>query len=216
MTILSLFQNFVVNHKSGDFEALFALLKYNSNSRLATQRKAKSFSNAFNTFKFIFNHNSLSDSKFKYLVDLMKKKYVSYWNQTLQQSHKLSFYHSIKNNYSHSAYLDSTSKILRRTLGKLRIGCHNLRVETGRYAKIPLGERICPFCSGNKIEDETHLLLDCRRYSPQRDIFLSKIATKNVDIRKLSHENLISQLMNRPLPSSPQPPFQSEAKCEVC
>ena len=78
---------------------------------------------------------------------------------------------------------------MRRTLVKLRIGCHNLRVETGRYDKIPLEERICPFCTGNKIEDKTHLLLDCQRYSSMRDIFLSKIETK-ID------ENLISQLMN--------------------
>ena len=146
---------------------------------------------------FDFNYNSLSDSKIKQLVDLMRKKYVSYWNQTLQHSRKLSFYHSIKKNYSLSAYLASTRKNpMRRTLVKLRIGCHNLRVETGRYDKIPLEERICPLCSGNKIEDETHLLLDCQRYSSMRDIFLSKIETKIDDIRKLSHENLISQLMN--------------------
>ena len=35
---------------------------------------------------------------------------------------------------------------MRRPLVKLRIGCHNLRVETGRYDKIPLDERICPLC----------------------------------------------------------------------
>ena len=64
------------------------------------------------------------------------------------------------------------------------------------YDKIPLEERICPLCTGNKIEDETHLLLDCQRYSSMRDIFLSKIETKIDEIRKLSHENLISQLMN--------------------
>ena len=144
-----------------------------------------------------FNYKSLSDSKNKQLVDLMKKKYVSYWNQTLQHSRKLSFYHSIKKNYSPSAYFDSTRKNPgRRTLVKLRIGCHNLRVETGRYDKIALDERICPLCSGNKIEDETHLLLDCQRYSSMRDIFLSKIETKIDDIRKLSHKNFISQLMN--------------------
>ena len=85
---------------------------------------------------------------------------------------------------------------MRKTLLKLRIRYHNLRVETGRYNKIPLDERICALCSGNKIEDETHLLLDCRRYSSTRDTFLSKIETKIDDIRKLSHENLISQLMN--------------------
>ena len=48
----------------------------------------------------------------------------------------------------------------------------------------------------NKIEDETNLLLDCQRYSSMRDIFLSKIETKIDDIKKLSHENLISQLVN--------------------
>ena len=85
---------------------------------------------------------------------------------------------------------------MRRTLVKLRIGCHNLRVETGRYDKTPLEERICPLCTGNEIEDETHLLLDCQRYSSMRDIFLSKIETKIDEIRKLSRENLISQLMN--------------------
>ena len=73
---------------------------------------------------------------------------------------------------------------MRRTLVKLRIGCQNLR------------ERICPRCSGNKIEEETHLLLECPRYSSIRGIFLSRIETKIDDIRKLLHENLISQLMN--------------------
>ena len=62
---------------------------------------------------------------------------------------------------SPSAYLDLTRKNpMRRTLVKLRIGCHNLRVATGRYDEIPFDERICPLCSGNKIEDETHLLLE--------------------------------------------------------
>ena len=46
------------------------------------------------------------------------------------------------------------------------------------------------------VENEVKLLLDCERYSSKRDIFLSKIETKIDDIRKLSHENLISQLIN--------------------
>ena len=123
----------------------------------------------------------------------MKKKYVSYWNQTLQHSSKLSFYHSIKKNYSPSAYIDSTRK---KSLDEKNSRCHNLRVEKSRYDKIPFDERICPFCSSNKIEDEIHLLLDCQRYSSMRDTFLSKIETKIDDIRKLSHENLMSKLIN--------------------
>ena len=42
---------------------------------------------------------------------------------------------------------------------------------------------VCPLCSGNKIEEETYLLLDCKRYSTIRDIFLSKFETKIDDIR---------------------------------
>ena len=106
----------------------------------------------------------------------MKKKHVSYWNHTLQQSRKVDFYYSIRKNSSPSAYLNSTRKNpKRRTLVKLRIGCHNLRVQTGRYDKIPLDERICPLCGGNKIEDETHLLLDCQRYSSMRECSFSKL-----------------------------------------
>jgi len=95
--------------------------------------------------------------RFRNLSDHIKKKYVSHWNQALQDSRKLCFYLSINKNYSLSAYLDSTRKnSLKRTLVKLRIACHNIRVETGRCDKIPLDERICPLCS-HKIEDETHL-----------------------------------------------------------
>ena len=45
---------------------------------------------------------------------------------------------------------------------------------------------------GNKTEDENHLLLDYQKYASMRDICLSKNETKIDDIRKLSHENLIS------------------------
>ena len=49
----------------------------------------------------------------------------------------------------------------------------NLRVETIRYDKIALDERTCALCgnSSSRIEDETHLLLDCQR-------FLSKLNKK--------------------------------------
>ena len=80
-----------------------------------------------------FNCNSLNEGKIKQYVDLMKKKYISYWNQTLQHSQKLSFYYTSKKNYSLSAYLDLTRKNpSRKSLVKLRISSHKLRIETGR------------------------------------------------------------------------------------
>ena len=144
-----------------------------------------------------FSCNSLSDSIVNRYIGIMKNKYVSYWNQTLQQSQKLSFYCTIKDDYSPSPYLVLTRKNpSRKALVRFRISSHQLRIETGRYEKIPRDERICYFCTGNKIEDENHFLLDCKAYSQIRDTFFSKLETKIPDFKSLSHDTLISLLMN--------------------
>ena len=128
----------------------------------------------------------------------MKNKYVCYWNQTLQQSQKFSFYCTIKDDYSPSPYLVLTRKNpSRNALVKFRIlSSHQLRIETGTYEKIPRNERICSFCTSSKIEVENHFLLDCKAYSQIRDIFFSKLETKIPDFKSLSHDTLISILMN--------------------
>ena len=47
-----------------------------------------------------------------------------------------------------------------------------------------------------KIEDENHFLLDCKAYYQIRDIFFSKLETEIPDFKSLSHDTLISLLMN--------------------
>ena len=79
---------------------------------------------------------------------------------------------------------------------RFRISSHQLRIETGRYEKMPRDERICYFCTGSKIEDENHFLLDCKAYSQIRDTFFSKLETKIPDFKSLPHDTLISLLMN--------------------
>ena len=126
-----------------------------------------------------FNCNLLNKCKIKQYVDLMRKKYITYWNHTLQHSHKLNFYYKIKTNYSPSVYLDLTRKNRsRKTLVKLRISSHKLRIETGRYDNIPREERLCNLCNCNRINDETHFLLDCPSFSSIRDMFFSKLEPK--------------------------------------
>ena len=64
--------------------------------------------------------------------------------------------------------------------------------QVGTTKSLSMKEYVPSVSSGNKIENETHLLLDCKRYSSIKDIFLSKLETKIDYIRKLSPENLIS------------------------
>ena len=143
------------------------------------------------------NCNLLNKCKIKQYVDLMQKKYITYWNHTLQHSHKLNFYYKIKTNYSPSVHLDLTRKNpSRKTLVKLRISSHKLRIETGRYDNIPSDERLCNLCNCNRIENETHFLLDCPSFSPIRDTFFSKLEPKIPFLRLQSHECLLSHLMN--------------------
>ena len=87
--------------------------------------------------------------------------------------------------YSSSPYLVLTRKNpSRKALVRFRISSHQLRIETGRYENIPRNERICHFCTSNKIEDENHFLLDCKAYSQIRDIFLCR-SRASYQFRKL-------------------------------
>ena len=127
----------------------------------------------------------------------MQKKYLSYWNHTLQRSQKRNLYYKIKTNYSPSAYLDLTRKNpSRKILVKPRISSHKLRIETRRYDNLPRDKRLCSLCNCNRIEEETHLLLDCPSFSSIREMFFSKLEPKTPFLRLQSREILLSHLMN--------------------
>ena len=79
---------------------------------------------------------------------------------------------------------------------KLRISSRKLRIETGIYDNIPRDERLCTLCKCNRIEDETHFLLDCPSFSSIREMFFSKLEPKIPFLRLQSHETLLSHLMN--------------------
>lgn len=52
-------------------------------------------------------------------------------------------------------------------LARLRAGCYPLAVETGRWAHVPLWERVCPLCSA-ATEDEWHVLAVCPNLADER------------------------------------------------
>ena len=92
---------------------------------------------------------------------------------------KLSMYVLGKNDFSCSEhYLDYVGKhylVGLYELVKLRISCHNLRIETGRYDNTERNKRICLCCDLNVIENELHYICECKLYSEQRLSFYTKI-----------------------------------------
>ena len=56
----------------------------------------------------------------------------------------------------------------RLALTRLRLSSHHLKVETGRWARIPRERRVCP-CQEGMIQDEHHVFLHCAKSQPLRE-----------------------------------------------
>ena len=71
-------------------------------------------------------------------------------------------------------------------------------IELGRYQPdhISRENRLCPLCKSNQIENETHFLLDCSKYSSQRRTFLNRINELIPNFERKSTSESIKLLMN--------------------
>ena len=66
---------------------------------------------------------------------------------------KLRLYRTLKNDLRRESYLALPLES-RRKLTEMRSGTQGLRIETGRWEKEPLEERMCKVCVCGPIEDE--------------------------------------------------------------
>jgi len=96
--------------------------------------------------------------------------YVQQWRDRMRQKSRGEFYLLINPEYEFSLYLDSvTCRAYRHALTKLRLSSHHLAIESGRWRRpnpIPRAERKCQIC--DLLEDEYHLIFECRMYSNVR------------------------------------------------
>ena len=93
---------------------------------------------------------------------------------------KLRTYVLFKDFYSTPSYLKKClSFVQRRFVAKIRLGCLEIRLETGRYARPRLQEeeRICQICENNdsRVENELHFMFECKKYENERHLWLSKL-----------------------------------------
>jgi hypothetical protein len=93
------------------------------------------------------------------------------WNDTknCDNGNKLRLYRLYKERVLPELYVvKNMPRYYRQSLAKLRSCTLPIHIETGRFAKIPLNERVCVFCHKNQVEDEKHFLLDCDLYNDLR------------------------------------------------
>ena len=120
-------------------------------------------------------------------------------NSTPQLARNLSLYSEVKNEVRFESFLDLIKNVKTRVaVTKMRISCHLLPIESGRYKKIPRVERLCPLCNRSESGDEFHYLLKCT-HSPLshiRGIFLESLYLINSNFTNMSYKALFLYIMS--------------------
>ena len=113
-------------------------------------------------------------------------KNVMYQRLNMSNRSKCIVYRNINPSYSvHSVYCSKNSLLIpgvyRISFSRLRLSSHRLRIETGRWSRIPRDRRLCP-CG--QIPDEEHMSAHCQITQHLRDAHGDR-----VDFPEILHAN---------------------------
>ena len=102
--------------------------------------------------------------------------YNENWKNEIKRKPKLRFYRLFKNEPKTENYLlIHLSPMERSYIAQVRLGILQIAIETGRFKSIPVEKRLFILCNTGKIEDEFHVLFECKVYELIRKVWLHKI-----------------------------------------
>ena len=112
---------------------------------------------------------STSIRSLDFITKSIKQKYITFRKHEVENSSKLSFYCTFKEDYQLENYLTRIKNTnQRKTFTRFRISNHKLMIEMieySRYQKITQEERLCMFCQSNEVEDEYHFTMSCEKHT---------------------------------------------------
>ncbi len=124
-------------------------------------------------FEHAWVEQSMNNYNYSLLKDTLQNSFMEICMESISISNpKLRKFKLFKNEHKLETYLMSTKSLnLTLSLFHFRISSHNLRIETGRYArpKTPEIEWKCLYCSAQDIENELHFLTQCPLYLIERN-----------------------------------------------
>jgi hypothetical protein len=122
------------------------------------------------------------------------------WGVQLEKKSKLRTYRIFKNEFKTENYVRKyLSKGSRAVLAQFRVGITPLKIEIGRFYRIPLEFRLCEFCLHHDvIEDETHFLLECCMYNSARAIFFHFILKMEENFFDMGRVEQLNFIFNYP------------------
>ena len=136
----------------------------------------------------------LGKSMIKYIENIHFEEHQSKWKSDLfsNVNSKLRTYRLFKSEFCTEKYLRMNfNGNYRSALAKFRAGVAPLRIETGRYEKLDICERVCFICKENNlnvVEDEKHVLINCPGYADIRINIFNSVATINENFITMSDD----------------------------
>ena len=121
------------------------------------------------------------------------------WNNTINSvngtsnsgGNKLRTYKLFKQSYGTEHYCNLIlPRNHRSAFSRFRCGVAPIRLETGRYERLPEAERVCPFCS-SEIENEIHVMLNCPLYDDIRYNLFEKAKLLDANFNTFTDEQKI-------------------------
>jgi exonuclease III len=146
-------------------------------------------------FRHIWSNQS-TFSKKALLIKIKSQLHAQFeklWRSEILKSSKLSFYQSIKTEFKFEDYLTNVkNRNHRKAFTAFRISAHRLMIEQGRYTNLERQDRLCSACG--TIEDEMHLLQDCKLYAACRKSLLNQLNVvhniyKSIDVTVMTTYN---------------------------
>ena len=137
------------------------------------------------------NHNFIIGTKkcVKLVREAQMNIYLTEWTTEIMRQNsksgnglnKLRTYRTFKSTYDVEHYNTIILPRLHRSaLAKFRMGTAPIRIETGRYERIPADRRFCFHCE-SCIEDEIHVLVECPLYEDLRRELYDYCTTRTSD-----------------------------------
>ncbi len=80
----------------------------------------------------------------------------------------------------------------------LKCGTAPLRIETGRYERLPVEQRVCEVCDSDYVEDEMHFLISCNAFTEERTQLVTHVSQFVANFNKLSLKDKFIVLMSDP------------------
>ncbi len=122
----------------------------------------------------------------KLAMESLNTEFIHLWKLSLNDISKLRLYKMINVTFMLPDYVTQVrNRRDRSILSKLRFGCLDLEVETGRWRNIERCNRICKVCQSGSIEDELHFVFNCISFNTIRNKYckdLPILVNVNMDV----------------------------------